>query len=345
MSLPFILPDLPDILLEVVMISITPMTEPNTGKVHGHSIEELSYLLQSSSDIFDSAITLDSNLLGGWSNINLHGYSSGVEFVLKLPWSVERIETNPYNQQYDLAQYFSRLEIAASPLEVGRLQDSLGTPFYVVEYIKGITHSSVSDVSADEILSLKKSHQILKKEKPPGIPRYKSPNSYLDAIRSLVEEHEWLPRASAKLLELRSQYELFLPGVIASNEKIGPWLGDTMHGDLWIPNVVFRPEQNAIFLDFEACTIGDSRYDLAYLLEAHENSSLDNLSNLLGGEDVDLVNSLRPLVLACVIDWSIARLLSMESGIVEPNLSSKRIRTNMIRYISSKTERLRCLLA
>lgn len=345
MSLPFIPLDLPDILLEVVMIGMIPMMKRNIGKVHGHTIEELSVLLQNSSNIFDSTIRLDPVPLGGWSNINLRGHSSGVEFVLKLPWSVERTEINPYAQQYHLAQYFSRFDIAASPLEIGRLHDSLETPFYIVEYIKGTTYSSVSEVSADEIFSLKTSHQILREESPPGIPRYESPNSYLDAIRSLVIEHEWLPRASTELHELLYQYESLLPEVISTNEKIGSWLGDTMHGDLWIPNIVFRSGQKAIFLDFEACTTGDSRYDFAYFLEGHENTNSESISSLLGGEDVNLVNSLRPLVLACLIDWSIARLLSMESGIVEPNLSSKRIRTDMVRYVRNKIERLNSLLA
>ncbi len=320
------------------------MMNQNVGTVHGHTLEELSILLRDSTNIFDSEITLDSLLLGGWSNLNLRGRSAGIEFVLKLPWSVEHLEINPYEQLFALAQYLSRSDIAAHPLDVGRLPTAVETPFYIVEYIEGTTYSSFSDVTTDDLVSLNISHKILREERPPGLPRYDSPNKYLNAIRSLVLNHEWLPKASEETRELLSHYESQLQGVISVNESIGSWSGDTMHGDLWIPNVVFRSGQKPVFLDLEACTTGDSRYDLAYLLEAHENGSFSNIASLLETADVDLVHSLRPLVLACVIDWSIARLLSMESGIVEPNLNSKRIRTAILRYVHDKIGRLKSLL-
>ncbi|MBE0526136.1 MAG: phosphotransferase [Candidatus Thorarchaeota archaeon] len=205
-------------------------------------------------------------------------------------------------------------------------------------------HPSIANANENELLSLKKSHQILKREKPPSIHKYESPLNYFNAIRSLVEEHDWLTKASAETRVILNQYELLLPRIVSSIEIIGYWCGETMHGDLWIPNIVFRSKRNALLLDFEACATGDSRYDLAYLLEAHENTSIKEIPLLFEDEDVNFINSLRPLVLTSVIDWSIDRLLSMESGIVEQNLSTPNIHSMILGYAHEKIVRLRSLL-
>lgn len=312
--------------------------------VHGHSRSKLADLLENSCEAFDKSVNLEPISLGGWSNINNRGRSSGIEFVLKLPWSTEEYERNPYDPLYNLSLYFSRLDLAAPPIEVGRLSDSSETPFFLVEYVDGTTYSSITDASAAELLSLKESHRLLKKQKPPGILKYESPSDYLIANHEQVENHSWLPRASKQTRTLIEQYDSLLPQVKSLNEDIGYWSRETMHGDLWAPNIVFHPEQKIFFLDLEACAIGDSRYDLAYLLEAHVDRSTENIPTLIEDEDIDFVNSLRPLALAYVIDWSLSRLLSMESGIVEQNLSTQEIHTMILAYAIEKIGRLKFLL-
>lgn len=312
--------------------------------VHGHSRSRLEDLLENSCDAFDKSVLLEPISLGGWSNINILGKSSGFEFVLKLPWITEEYEINPYDQLHDLSLFFSRIGLTAPPIEVGRLSDSSKTPFFLVEYVDGTTYSSFTDVSEDELLSLKKSHRLLKKQKPHGIPKYESPLDYLTANHAQVENHSWLPRVSKQTRTLIDQYDSLLPQVQSMNEVIGYWSRETMHGDLWLPNIVFHPERKALLLDFEACAIGDSRYDLAYLLEAHVDRSTENIPTLIEDEDIDFVNSLRPLALAYVIDWSLSRLLSMESGIVEQNLSTQEIHTMILGYAREKIGRLKFLL-
>jgi hypothetical protein len=312
--------------------------------VHGYSLPELEGFLEETCDIFDDTVSLEPISLGGWSNVNFRGHSSGIQFVLKLPWSTEVFESNPYDMMYDLNLYFSRLDIAAPPLKVGRLPNSTATPFYLVEYIEGTTHSSIEEASYEELRSLKKSHSLLRGKTPPNLPNYESPLGYLNAIRSLVEEHTWLSEASKETQTLLNNYELILPRLISLTDAIGNWSGNVMHGDLWIPNIVFRPGQNALFLDFEACALGDSRYDLAYLLEGHENRATEKIPEIFVNEDIEFINSLRPLVLACVIDWSIARLLSMESGIVEPNLNTERIHSMILGYVQGKINRWKSIL-
>ncbi len=334
----------PDSLLEVVVSLSVAMMKYSLETVHGHSCSKLEDLLENSCDAFDKLVTLEPISLGGWSNINIRGRSSGIDFVLKLPWSTEEYERNPYDQLYDLSIYFSRLDLTAPPIEVGRLSDSKKTPFILVEYVDGTTYSSITDASEDELLSLKESHRVLIKQKPPGIPKYESPLDYLTTNHAQVENHSWFPRASAQTRTLIDQYDSLLPQVKSMNEVIGYWSRETMHGDLWAPNIVFHPAQKVFFLDLEACAIGDSRYDLAYLLEAHVDRSTENIPTLIEDEDIDFVNSLRPLTLAYVIDWSLSRLLSMESGIVEQSLNTQKIHTMILGYAREKIARLKYLL-
>lgn len=334
----------PDSLLEVVVgLSVAMMKYP-LKTVHGHSRSKLEDLLENSCNAFDKSVSLEPVSLGGWSNINIRGRSSGIDFVLKLPWITEEYEINPYDRLHNLSLFFSRLDLTAPPIEVGRLSDSSKTPFFLVEYVDGTTYSSITDASEDELLSLKESHRLLKKQKPPGIPKYESPLDYLTANHEQVENHSWLPRASKQTRTLIDQYDLLLPQVKSMNEIIGYWSRETMHGDLWAPNIVFHTERNALLLDFEACAIGDSRYDLAYLLEVHVDRSIDNIQTLIEDEDIDFVNSLRPLTLAYVIDWSLSRLLSMESGIVEQSLNTQKIHTMILGYAREKIVRLKFLL-
>jgi len=312
--------------------------------VHGHSHSDLENLLEDSCNAFDDFINLDQISMGGWSNINIRGKSSGFDFVLKLPKTTIEFKHNPYEKLYKLALYFSRLDIAAHPIEIGRLSDSIGTPFYLVEYVNGTSYTEVTDASEVDLLSLKESLRILKEQRHSELPIYESPSDYLIANHEQVEDHVWLSKASMQTQSLLDKYDQLFPRVKNMTDILGYWSGEVMHGDLWIPNVVFRSEQNALLLDFEACACGDSRYDLSSLLEVHMNTAIENIPSLIQYEDIDMVNSLRPLVLSYVIDWSLERLLSMESGIIEPNLNTNEIRTMILGYAEEKINRLRSLL-
>jgi thiamine kinase-like enzyme len=123
---------------------------------------------------------------------------------------------------------------------------------------------------------------------------------------------------------------------------IGYWSGGVMHGDLWIPNILFRNSIEALILDFDMCAYGDSRYDLCRLMEGEDIEK--NIPVLIPDQDMNFVDSLRPLAVSFIIDWSIERLLSMESNIVEPLLNTDEIRAGILRYTDEKIERLKTLL-
>ena len=312
--------------------------------VHGHSLSVLEGLLEDSCTKFDDFINLEQINMGGWSNINIRGKSSEFDFVLKLPGSIEKFEENPYDALYNLALYFSKFDLTAPPIEVGRLSDSFETPFYLIEYIDGNSHSVVSDVSEDELLSLKETLRIFRDQKPPNLPTYKTPTDHLVTHHVPVENHVWLPKASTETQILLNQFTSLFSKVETQTNNLCKWSGDLMHGDLWIPNVIFRSNQNALLLDLEACSFGDPRYDLASLLEVHVNSSVESIPSLIQKEDIEMIKSHRPVVLSYVIDWCLERLLSMESGIMEPNLSREELHTMIVGYAQEKIDRLRFLL-
>jgi aminoglycoside phosphotransferase (APT) family kinase protein len=327
-----------DTLLEVVMDLRLHMMEFNIQQVHGHAISELEALLEDSSDSFDDIVVLNPKSIGGWSNINIRGSCSDIEFILKLPWSTEKYQVNPYEQLYKTGLHYARLNVASHPIEFGRLSDFSETPFFLIEFIEGTTYSTILDASPQELLSLKESLRIVKSEVPNGVPKYETPADYLASNHRKVVEHPWLEQATTQTRRLIEEFTKLFPKVESMMDLLEYWLGDVMHGDLWPPNILFRQSQEALLLDFDACAIGDSRYDLSYLLEGNR---IDNVPVLIPDEDLSFVNELRPLVLCYMIDWSLERLLSMESGIVEPNLNTLRLQKLLLSYVDSNITRLK----
>ena len=331
-----------DTLLEVVVDLCLHMMEFNIRQVHDHKITELETLLEDSSDSFDDIVVLNPRSIGGWSNINIRGSCSEIEFILKLPWSTEKYQVNPYEQLYKTGLHYARLNVASHPIEFGRLSDHSETPFFLIEFIEGTTYSTILDASPRELVSLKESLRILKSEVPKGIPKYETPIDYLVSNHRKVLEHPWLQQATTQTHQLIEDFTKLFPKVESMMDILGHWSGDVMHGDLWTPNILFRQSQEVLLLDFDACSIGDSRYDLSYLLEGKR---IENLPALIRDEDLTFVNKLRPLVLCYMIEWSIERLLSMESGIVEPNLNTLRLRNLLLDYVDINIARLKMHLA
>ena len=320
------------------------MTKRQLSRVHGQTITELEHMLQESCDCFDGKVSLEHETLGGWSNINIRGYSSGIDFVLKLPWSITSRDANYYRSLNDISQFFSKLGITASPLSSGVFSNEMETPFIIFEYIEGVKHNSLLDFSVQDIRFLKDCLQIISRQKPPGPKRYQSPSDFLTSTHSLVENHEGLSNSSQEVGLLIDTFNEIYPEVLSDTDSLGGWSPTIMHGDLWVPNIILQSEK-AILLDFEACAYGNQYYDVAYLLESPASTYVEELPGLLRPDEEDEVNNLRPLAVAFLIDWSLERLLSMESGLIEPNLSTVDSRSVVIDYARTKISRLKTIMS
>ena len=333
----------PDSLLEVVVSETLEMTNRQLMHVHGHTIMELELLLQDACDLFDEVVKLESNALGGWSNINIRGHSDEIDFVLKLPSTISSHSIQPYKKLYNICLFLNHHGIAPQPLSFGRLSDSAETPFIIFEYVRGHIHETLAEFSSNEIEALKECLQILAQQKPPGFKRYNSASDYLLTAHALVENHEGFHKSSQELHDLINSFVRLYPEVLSYTNSLDEWSQSLMHGDLWVPNIVLQSGK-VILLDFENASYGCQQYDIAYLFEAPSNTPEEQPLGLLSPHEVDEVNSLRPLALAYIIEWSLERLLSVESKLIEPNLATRDSWLAVVGYTRSKISRLKSLL-
>ena len=334
----------PDSLLEVVACRTAEMIDLGFTRIHGHTIVELEQLLRDACDIFDGDVFLKEQSLGGWSNINVLGQCDGIGFVLKLPASIPPYETFHYESLFATSLFLSKTGATTKPLVVGKLSDDAATPFIIFEYVDGVTHQDLAGFSRHELESLRRSLQILSRQKPPGLPRYTSAHEYLTSLYGLIKNHVHSSRCSQEADDLLAMFGKIYSRVLTYTDSLKPWPFELMHGDLWAPNVVFR-KGTAVLLDLDSCAYGSLFFDLAYLLEADAEASQDLPEGLVLPQEMEEVNRLRPPAVAYLILWSIERLLSMDAGFIEPNLATQRIRSALTDYPHSKISRLSSLLS
>lgn len=314
-------------------------------KIHGHTLPTLERLLHESCDILDSDVSLNREILGGWSNINIRGSSNGLEFVLKLPGIIKKHEINPYERLNRIYRNLNDINITASPIAIGRLHDSPETPFFLLSFISGKTYDSLNEVSLEELRALKKSLELLSRQKSLDLPKYDGPLDYLATFHHRAITHSNQSKTSGEILELVSSSSTLYPSIETEINSIPSWSGKVMHGDLWMPNIIFQKGRKCILLDLESCAYGEPLYDLAYLLEASEGHSIDRFLFSEFNDDIDVIHNYRPLALEYVIDWCIERLVLMEAGMIEPNLNHPDTRQLVINYAKEKITRLKSLLS
>ncbi|MFX1483636.1 MAG: aminoglycoside phosphotransferase family protein [Promethearchaeota archaeon] len=298
-----------------------------------------------SSDVFDGVITLETTLLRGWSNINILGHSSDIDFVLKLPYTLPPHKRNYYQHLHDVSQFFAKFDITSKPLEIGSLSDRTETPFIIFEFIHGDVHNSIKDLSNLDLRHLSECLDLMSRQKPLGLETYNSPSDFLQRCHFVIQNHEGLSKCSRETSMLVESYEELFVGVQSKTGPLGSWSSTIMHGDLWVPNIVLQPDR-AFLLDFESCAYGNRLYDFAYLLETPD-VPLDTLvlDGLLHPAEKAEVDALRSLAISFIICWSLERLLLMESGLVEPNLNTPEAHSSVETYTRSKISRLRELIA
>jgi aminoglycoside phosphotransferase (APT) family kinase protein len=315
------------------------MMKHPAGTIHGHTLEEIQNLLHDSCEYIQKDVVLSSTLLGGWSNINLRGYSQGLEFVLKVPCSTMHNDMNPYSKLYALLTYLSKAKLTAPPIAYGRFSDKNETPYIVLPHIRGTPYPSIHDATQEELQALKDALHQLSIQKPPGPRKYKTPFDYLIDVNCAISRHEPLSDFSKEVVTIIHAFEKQFTKLSPYAEALGTWRGTVMHGDLWEPNILFH-DGEVTLLDFESCSYGDPVYDLAYLLEASDRDPVENLPSILSSNDRDLVRSYRPIALMALVSWSLERLLSMEAKQIDNVLNTAEIRDTVVRYTNAKITRL-----
>jgi len=312
------------------------------AKIHRNTLAELQDLLHSSCELIQSDVTLDALSLGGWSNINIRGISQGHEFVLKLPWSTMHYDTNPYSKLFDLLTYLSKSKITASPIATGRLPDKDETPFMLLHYLDGVTYSSIFDASRKELQALKDTLHELSLQKPPDLRKYVTPIDFLLGVHDEIAHHEALSTSSTEVVPLVRAFQELYCKISPIIETLEPWSGTIMHGDLWEPNILIH-DGRVRLLDFESCAYGDPLYDIAYLLEASDNTPREEPPFHLNIDQRNKVKSYRLVALMSLVGWSLDRLLFMDAGLVEQNLNTSKIKKSIIKYTRAKISRLSSL--
>ncbi|MFW9981648.1 MAG: aminoglycoside phosphotransferase family protein, partial [Candidatus Thorarchaeota archaeon] len=236
--------------------------------------------------------------------------------------------------------YFGKLGITGSPLSTGILSN--GLPYIILEYVEGITHDDLGTLSKQEVGFLNQCLKKLHSQNPPGLRSHYSPLDFLLTHRSLVENHQSLSKCSESLSMLLQSFNEISETLLEYAEILGSWSMTVMHGDLWIPNVVFQPEK-AVLVDFESCAFGEDHYDLAHMLESPADV-IDPPPRLLEGYDEGRIEELRPVALGFLIWWSLERLLSTESDLIEPNLNTAESWQAVMDYTGMKIDRLKDIL-
>ncbi|MFW9787198.1 MAG: aminoglycoside phosphotransferase family protein [Candidatus Thorarchaeota archaeon] len=331
-----------DSLLEVAVCSESEMTKRQLSSVHGLSIHELEHMLHKSCELLDDSLKLEREVIGGWSNINIRGKTTQLDFILKLPWP-RKPDSSYYEYLFSTSNFFAKLGITAPPIANGTLSN--GLPYIIFEFLEGVTYDmnkKIGELSEHEVNLLNQCLRKLHSQKPLVLRSYNSPLDYLLTYRSMVETHQGLSKCSGEISNLIQSFAEVEESILEYAELLGSWSMTVMHGDFWLPNVVFLQEK-AFLLDFEECTFGEDNYDLARMLES-QWEEVDIPPGLLEGYDEPRIEDLRPIALGWIVWWNFERLLSMESDLIEPNLNNPEIKQGIMDYTEVKIKRLKELI-
>jgi aminoglycoside phosphotransferase (APT) family kinase protein len=240
-----------------------------------------------------------------------------------------------------MSTYFGKVGISPSPLSLGWLSDEKETPFILMEYIEGASYQNLQEMSTKELKLFRDCLETVYALKPSGLRSYYSPLDYMLSITSQIASHPKLSSCSDELSSLIRKYKESEESLLNYAELLGSWSMTFMHGDLWVPNVIFHDDR-AFLLDFEDCALGEMHLDLARLIES--SSSTPDLPNeLVNGFDELLIQDFRPIGLGYIIGWSLERLLSMEAGFVESNLNLETSRAAVMDFTLSKVSQLKSI--
>ncbi|MHA1576916.1 MAG: phosphotransferase [Candidatus Thorarchaeota archaeon] len=308
--------------------------------VHGHTLTELS-------DLFNQASTSIEGLRfsgispGGWSNINLLGETELGKYIVKLPPLIDHYDANPYRYRFGISKDLFKNRICPEPIEIGRLPDREETPFMVSRLVSGTSPSNAGALTESEFKSILNALDKLVETKLTGVRRFSTASEYVQYLSSPISiDFEY----GGFVKEIGSEFRKLKDKLLERADSF-QWTQTIMHGDLHEPNIIFQ-NGTVILLDFEACCIGSSVFDIAYLFTQSQNSESSEYPDYILSDSIakNKLVEMEPLALFSAIAWTLERFANLEKEIIEPNLCSIELKQAYALYLQTKTPLLSMML-
>ncbi|MFX0107353.1 MAG: aminoglycoside phosphotransferase family protein, partial [Candidatus Hodarchaeota archaeon] len=276
------------------------------------------------------------------SNLNiLLGYDSG-RFVLKLPGLVVNQGRNPFEYEFTLCAHYSQVELSPKPVLLGNLPDDSHTPVFVYEFAEGVVHSDLSRFGTSELSLLKTAKSKLQETPAPFVPIYKEPSEYLEYLVERVTRYD------SQFPDLTSDVKRGVDDIANVFPQVGQlvsncdWTQTIMHGDLRPDNIVFHDE-GLVFLDWSECCRAEELLDYAYLSTEPADVHSNHMSLFPERVNDRRKLALNILSLMASTTWTSQRLIQIELGLVETNLSGNRLKKALLTYFDDKFRQLQSL--
>ncbi|MEM2141803.1 MAG: phosphotransferase [Candidatus Thorarchaeota archaeon] len=286
----------------------------------------------------NSSVHVSPDPLGGWSNINLLLVVDGRRMVLKMPCLRMHYSTNPFELQYRSYRTLSDEGIAPRPVSFGRLDDEYKTPFILLDFAEGMILDDLRLFGTVRLNQLSSLLNHLNSTHVPGLPAFRSPAMYLEALLSRLEPEviisDGVSPDTTDLLHGLSE----LVGPLRSYlESMNEWDMMTIHGDLQESNIVFTTS-GPMMLDLESLMVADPSLDLAYLFVQRDGDMIRRYPPELVHDEstASRVNSLIPLALVSAVAWTIERLSWLDRGLLDDCIAKVMNRDRMVNYVRSK---------
>lgn len=316
------------------------------ARVHGHSVDELCQLVN---DVWqgEDTLTLDHKRQGGWDSISLHARTLKQHYILKMPALKGPYRQHPYMHEYNVMKFLARKGLCPMPVQSGRLNDAVRTPFMIAEYVEGTIPSSLEQMTSASFEMLGKTLTTLSQLHPSGIRSYRRATDYLAHITDLLHhslgDPVFLPPA---LTTVADSFEQALKSLRGTSDDFCVWSQKTMHGDLQESNIVLQ-SNSVLLLDVGSCCVGEPLFDLAYLISQPEGTVHYRVPAGLikSSAEAAKTEALVPLALASAIGWSIGFVANLERDMIEPNLVTPNVGPRVLAYVNQKMDSLASHLA
>ncbi|TFG04097.1 aminoglycoside phosphotransferase family protein [Candidatus Thorarchaeota archaeon] len=304
--------------------------------VHGLSLGELTRQLTFKVPSLGD-LSIHRSPIGGWTNVNLLAESNSKKYVVKLPQLRVPYLENPYESQFRTYEHFSQLGICPEPIAFGRLDTEIETPFLVLRFVEGEIIPNLSEMSSRQLDMIREVMATFASSSPQGLPRHESSLDYSHHLLGKLENTLDQYNAPSSLVSdsvktLRS----ITDSLLALGAFDDTWPKDVMHGDLQEPNIVFT-ESEVMFIDLEETSIGESLYDIAYLVVQNpKHGPTRKIPSQLARDDEPRIRQLMPLALLSVIAWTLDRIVRTEAGVLEESLGRPTTSEVLRSYLNSK---------